>query len=522
MSSFFNYNSISLVSGTASDDYMSNRGSNVTLEGNSGNDELVSFSDGSYVTMNGGSGNDTIESWSPSTFMIGGDGKNYLYVGADYATVVGGDDNDEIITYGEHALIYGGGGNDAINVTSIGDYATVIGAEGDDVISLNGGGTDYNEIWYFEGDGNDKVIGAIGARDTLYVDVPYTVSDDGNDLLVKAGSGSIRFQGMAGQSINIDGTLAGAASSSSSSSSSSSAESSASYANEGTNSGSTNVNQISQQQQITYVTENHYHYVDNSDHSTHNDNSTNVNVEGNGNNVNLGDNSTTGNTTNTDNSTNNIDNSTNIVISGNTWTYNGGDKVINNYHQGEVVELASDYQGIDLNGNSFFVKSSSGSLEIQNSRDKFIGYSAGSTQVAAYSYVASGSGTVDGRGKSQAEIMIGGDNSNNQMYAGSGGSSLWGGNSGNDTLTGGAGYDEFFYAVGSGNDVITNAGDNDVVNLLGVSLSQITYAEVSYSDINIGFTDGGKLQLQGQAATGFRLEGVTYTANRSTGGWSAK
>ena len=175
-----------------------------------------------------------------------------------------------------------------------------------------------------------------------------------------------------------------------------------------------------------------------------------------------------------------------------------------------------------MNGNSFFVKSSSGSLEIQNARDKFIGYSAGSTQVAAYSYVASGSGTVDGRGKSQAEIMIGGDNSNNQMYAGSGGSSLWGGNSGNDTLTGGAGYDEFFYAVGSGNDVITNAGDNDVVNLLGVSLSQITYAEVSYSDINIGFTDGGKLQLQGQAATGFRLEGVTYTANRSTGGWSAK
>lgn len=184
--------------------------------------------------------------------------------------------------------------------------------------------------------------------------------------------------------------------------------------------------------------------------------------------------------------------------------------------------MTSDYQGIDLNGNSFFVNSSSGRLEIQNSRDKFIGYSGGDENVVAYSYVASGSGTVDGRGKSQAEIMIGGDNSNNQMYAGSGGSSVWGGNGGNDSLVGGEGYDEFFYAVGSGNDVITGVGDNDIVNLLGVNLSQITYAEVSYSDISIGFTDGGKLKLEGQAATGFRLEGVTYAANRSTGAWYTK
>lgn len=99
---------------------------------------------------------------------------------------------------------------------------------------------------------------------------------------------------------------------------------------------------------------------------------------------------------------------------------------------------------------------------------------------------------------------------------------MWGGNGGTDTLTGGEGYDEFFYAVGSGNDVIKSAGDNDVVNLLGVSLSQITYAEANYHGINIGFTDGGHLQLQGQSATGFKLEGVTYTANRSTGEWTTK
>ena len=215
----------------------------------------------------------------------------------------------------------------------------------------------------------------------------------------------------------------------------------------------------------------------------------------------------------------------NIVIinkESDTYTYNGGDKVINNYQQGEVVRL-DDYQGLDdISGNSFYIKSQSGRLEIQNSRDKFIGYSAGNSEVIAYSYVASGGGNVDGRDKSQAEILIGAENANNQIFAGSGGSSVWGGNGGTDTLVGGDGYDEFFYAMGSGSDVVQNAGDNDVVNLLGVSLSQITYAEVSYSDINIGFTDGGNLKLQGQAATGFKVEGVTYTANRSTGGWYTK
>ena len=66
-------------------------------------------------------------------------------------------------------------------------------------------------------------------------------------------------------------------------------------------------------------------------------------------------------------------------------------------------------------------------------RDKFIGYSAQNSEVIAYSYVASGGGNVDGRGKNQAEILIGADHQNNQIFAGNGGSSLWGANGGADT-----------------------------------------------------------------------------------------
>ena len=217
-----------------------------------------------------------------------------------------------------------------------------------------------------------------------------------------------------------------------------------------------------------------------------------------------------------------IPSTSSLTKNGNIYTYSGGDKVIENYQQDEVVALTSDYQGIDLNGNSFFVNSSSGHLEIQNARDKFIGYSAGDENVIAYSYVASGGGNVDGRNYSQAEIMIGGDNSSNQIFAGNGGSSLWGGNGGADTLVGGDGYDEFFFAIGSGGDVIQNAGSNDVINLLGVSLEQIAGVYVSSEQVHIDFTSGEFLQVNGTTNVGYRLQGATYACNQSTGEWSTK
>ncbi|MBR5914618.1 MAG: hypothetical protein IKZ58_09725 [Selenomonadaceae bacterium] len=215
----------------------------------------------------------------------------------------------------------------------------------------------------------------------------------------------------------------------------------------------------------------------------------------------------------------NIDNSTTITKEGNTYTYNGGDKVIDNYQQDEIVELASDYAGIDLNGNSFFVKSSSGQLEIQNSRDKFIGYSMHSERVA-YSYWAGSEGIVDGRNYSQAEIMIGADNADNQIYAGDSGASLWGGIGGNDILTGGSGYNEFFYMVGGGNDVVQSSNSDDLVNLAGVSLSQISGVEVNIGQVNINFIDGGNLKVNGNSGVRYQIMEGTFSVNQYTKQWS--
>ena len=214
-----------------------------------------------------------------------------------------------------------------------------------------------------------------------------------------------------------------------------------------------------------------------------------------------------------------IDNSTTIIKYGDTYTYSGGDKTITNYQQGEIVELASDYAGIDLSGNSFFVKSSSGQLEIQNSRDKFVGYSANS-EVVAYSYVASNGGTVDGRNYDKAEIMIGADNADNQIYAGGAGSSLWGGVGGNDTLTGSDGYNEFFYATGGGNDVVQSSNSDDLINLASVSISQISYVNVEIGQVNINFVDGGNLKVNGDSGVRYQVAEGTFSVNQYTKQWS--
>ncbi len=206
-----------------------------------------------------------------------------------------------------------------------------------------------------------------------------------------------------------------------------------------------------------------------------------------------------------------------------TYIYNEGNKVINNYTPGEIVRLdITDYQGFTFNDQSFFINSGSGQLEIQDSRDKFIGYSDSNNNIIAYSYMASGGGDVDGRGKNQAEILIGADNQNNQIFAGNGGSSLWGGNGGADTLTGGDGYDEFFFAIGSGGDVIQNASSNDLINLLGVRSDQISEVFVSTEQVHINFTSGEFLQVKGNNGIGYRLENQTYVCNQSTCEWSTK
>ena len=192
--------------------------------------------------------------------------------------------------------------------------------------------------------------------------------------------------------------------------------------------------------------------------------------------------------------------------------------VKSSYTPYEQVNFHTELKDFEMKGDNLIIYSNTGSLTIANVRGQNMTYGDADGNVIGYSYVSGTSETIDRRNYSKFNVVIGADNADNVIYAGSGGSNMWGGSGGKDTLIGNAGYDLFNYRVGSG-----DAGDNDLVNLNNVSMSQIVSAKVDYSEISATFADGGSLKITGNSKVGFLVDGVTYyVSNRSTGAWSTK
>ncbi|MBE8953007.1 MAG: hypothetical protein SR1Q7_07680, partial [Quinella sp. 1Q7] len=109
---------------------------------------------------------------------------------------------------------------------------------------------------------------------------------------------------------------------------------------------------------------------------------------------------------------------------------------------------------------------------------------------------------------------LAGNDLDNVIYAGTGATSLWGGNGGNDLLVGGAGADNFYYAAGNGSDTIDNAGGNDVVNFVNLTLADITIDTITSSAVAFNFSDGGKLTVNDNGSgVSFKVDGATYGIN---------
>ncbi len=102
---------------------------------------------------------------------------------------------------------------------------------------------------------------------------------------------------------------------------------------------------------------------------------------------------------------------------------------------------------------------------------------------------------------------------------------LWGGAEGNDTLFGSDGYDEFVYMKGNGNDVIENAGDDDLINLLNVSLGDLDLNElpnaIAEDSTTLKFNDGGSIKVNGTSEVGIKFVdgGTFYVKDRR---WAVK
>lgn len=123
---------------------------------------------------------------------------------------------------------------------------------------------------------------------------------------------------------------------------------------------------------------------------------------------------------------------------------------------------------------------------------------------------------------SSSQNILAGNNLDNQIFAGSGNSSLWGGNSGsNDVLTGGNGSDMFWYGVGEGNDVINGAASNDVINLYNAGLNDIVSFEDFGSGIKINLSSGS-LTVNSTETPKFMLsDGSSYRYSRDSSTWYA-
>ena len=122
----------------------------------------------------------------------------------------------------------------------------------------------------------------------------------------------------------------------------------------------------------------------------------------------------------------------------------------------------------------------------------------------------------------RSEAILAGNDQSNEIRGGSGTNLMWGGDLGDDTLIGGAGGTTYFYLYTNGADVIENARDDDVINLLNIGLEEINFADIHMDSdsIKIGMNDGGSIKVNGAADVIFQLNnGVGFRAERATGGW---
>ena len=201
------------------------------------------------------------------------------------------------------------------------------------------------------------------------------------------------------------------------------------------------------------------------------------------------------------------------------FIYSGGNDTVDNYQNDDVIIFDAAFTGIGISGSSFAINSNNGAVNILDAVDKIIDVANGNGNISAHVYMSSNAMNIDGRGLAGLEVIIGGSNGGDVIQAGDGGSSLWGGDGNfNDSIYGGAGQDEIFYTTGNGNDEIASVSSEDVINLLGVNLNQISGAMLHDGGSYLKFNDGGTLNIVGRAGK-FILEGKTYLADYENKRW---
>ena len=238
-----------------------------------------------------------------------------------------------------------------------------------------------------------------------------------------------------------------------------------------------------------------------------------------------GDSNSTVNGGSANNSTDDSDSNstTNGGGSANNYVYTGGDQVISDY-AGQPICLDTTPMNAFFGGGNFALISETGTLLIQNANDKIISFTDSEGEPYAKAYAATNPGVIDGRGLAEYEVITGSDLGGDVIFAGDGGSQLWGGNGFvADILTGGDGSDIFVSGKSEGNDSIINASSDDTVYLRDATLSDIVLTASDGYSVGIMFSTGNVLTVSGtnEYSANFVLEdGTEFKYNYVSRQWT--
>ena len=467
-----------VIAGTSGDDTIDSYGSYTTINSESGNDSIdnrnssnsiVNADDGDdfissagkYNTLNGGAGNDTINGWTSNMFINGGDGNDSLYTGnyETNVTVFGGVGDDNIISWNSKTLLNGGKGNDTIN--AYGSSAT---------------------ISYANGDGNDIVYG-YDKTDTLKIaNNTFSTQNNGDDVIVKVGTGSIKLKDAKNIKLNIIGDKIDTVSSD------------LKY-----NIDKTAVTLLSSYSGTLKSTD-YYSTVKNIDASRV---TKGIKIIGNdkANSIKSGK----GADTLTGGKGNDIF----------IYSSDDGNDVITDYTAGQdkIKITGGKITKTSVNGSDVILTVGSGNIKITNGKGKKLSLYNNSNSLTTT--VIGGSSktitvnnstkspitvsadiiTIDARKRTNA-VKITGNSLANTIYGGKG----------NDTLTGGSGNDVFVYANGSGKDTITDyTAGKDKIKITGAKISKTSVRgsdvilNIGSGSINIKNGKGKKLSIYNNA-----------------------
>ena len=202
--------------------------------------------------------------------------------------------------------------------------------------------------------------------------------------------------------------------------------------------------------------------------------------------------------------------------------YTGGNAVISNY-AGEQITVGMLPKEWMFYGSDFYYGSNTGTLVVQGVKDKILDFRDGNGNSFVKAYSATYSGVSDGRTWSGFEYIVGSDYGADAIFAGDGGSSLWGGNgSYDDTLIGGAATDVFVSGKSQGNDVISNASSADVIFLPDVEVRDILYVNEQNNTLALTFNTGNSLLIGSTDYLSARMDfadGASWRFNHSTRSW---